>query len=358
MSETVRVGVIGTGWYADWMHLPNLKSHPKAEVVALCGRNPERAAETARKYAIPQVFSDYREMIEKAGLHALVVAAPDDMHYPITMDALDAGLHVLCEKPLARTAAQAREMAEKAAAKGVKNMVFFTLRWMPAHRYLRELIEAGYIGRCYHCHIRHYMSYGRSGGYGWRFDPQRGHGALGDLGSHAIDLARWYVGDIIGVSAQLDNFVERRDASGNRVEAACDAALLSVRFADGAQGTLHASVVAHTGERMIQQQIALYGEGGTLEADHSLLRMEVRGVRQGETSFQGLPVPDRFWGDADRNDPFSVLTRLSVGDRQFIEAILEDRPIAPDFRDGWKVQQIMEAAEESAPSGDWVSLEV
>src|SRR5262245_3793179 len=101
VTDTIRVGVVGTSWYADLMHLPNLASHPRAELSAICGRDRNRAQEMATKYAIPHVFTDYRDMIAQGGLQALVVAIPDDLHYLVTMDALDAGLHVLCEKPLA-----------------------------------------------------------------------------------------------------------------------------------------------------------------------------------------------------------------------------------------------------------------
>ncbi|HZP83304.1 MAG TPA: Gfo/Idh/MocA family oxidoreductase [Chthonomonadaceae bacterium] len=356
MSGNVRVGIVGASWWSDWMHLPNLKSHPQAEVVAICGRRPERAGALAQKYAIPQVFTDYQAMIRNAGLDALLVATPDDMHHPITMAALEAGLHVLCEKSLARNSEQAREMAETARARGVKNMVYFTLRGLPAQRYVKELLSDGYIGRGYHCHIQHFMGYGRSGGFGWRFDPARGLGALGDLGSHAIDLARWYFGDIVRVCAQLDHFVTRRNAEGAAVEAACDAALLSVEFASGAQGVVHVSTVAHVGERQIQEQIALHGEAGTIEAGMSLYNMEARGVRGEEKAFQPLPIPDKFWGDADRSNPFSVFTHLSVGTRAFIDAILEDRPASPDFTDGWKVQQVMDAALRSQETGAWVTI--
>ncbi|GAG40971.1 unnamed protein product, partial [marine sediment metagenome] len=86
MSEQVRVGVIGTSWYTDVMHLPNLKSHPHTEIAAICGRNRDRAEEMAKKYEVPLVFTDYREMIEKGNLQAVVVAAPDDLHYPMTME--------------------------------------------------------------------------------------------------------------------------------------------------------------------------------------------------------------------------------------------------------------------------------
>src|SRR5687768_3073330 len=114
MAAQVRVGVVGTSRYADLMHLPNLKSHPRADLVAICGRNQERAGAMAQKYGIAQVYDDYRAMLERGGLDAVVVATPDDLHYPITMQALDAGQHVLCEKPLALTAAQARAMYERA----------------------------------------------------------------------------------------------------------------------------------------------------------------------------------------------------------------------------------------------------
>lgn len=97
MSRKIAVGLVGTSWYADLMHLPALKSHPQANLTAICGRNRDRAEEMAQKYAIPQVFTDYQALIEQAGLEALVVALPDDLHYPVTMAALDAGLHVCSE---------------------------------------------------------------------------------------------------------------------------------------------------------------------------------------------------------------------------------------------------------------------
>jgi predicted dehydrogenase len=354
--EFVRVGVVGTSWWADEMHLPNLTSHPQAKVVAICGRNRERAEAMAGKFAIPAVFTDYGELIAEGKCDALVVATPDDLHYPVAMAALDAGLHVLCEKPLALRADDARAMAAKAAAKGVKTMVFFTARGFPAHRYVKELLEQDYIGRCYHCAIQHFIGYGRSGQFRWRFDPQRSLGTLGDLGSHAVDIAHWFVGPIAAVSAQLNHFVARRDAAGAAVDSAWDAALLSVRFANGAQGSLHVSTVGHVGERGIQHQLALHGEKGTLEIGLSLTNLEIRGVREGEAGFQPLPIPDRFWGGADRSNLFSVFTRLPVGDRLFIEAILHDWDLSPNFQDGARVQEVLDAAIESERSRCWVPV--
>jgi predicted dehydrogenase len=366
MTEQVRVGLVGTSWWADLMFLPSLKSHSRAEIVAICGRNRNRAEELAQKYGICQVFTDYQEMIEQGNLQALVVATPDDLHYPITMKALEAGLHVLCEKPLALNADQAKAMYEKAEAMGVKHMVLFTWRWLPHFQYLRRLLEAGYIGRCFHCHLSFLGGYGRNGQYMWRFDAQRANGILADLGSHMIDFARWYVGDIARVSTSLNTFVERAGPEGQRLEPANDSALLVVEFENGAQGTIQVSAVAHTGDRGVEQHLSLYGEGGTLHADVVFEGVEsgsiIRGARHNEVQFQTLPIPDELWGEVDRPKVLSTLVpslfiKQAVGSRLFIDGIVEDRPVSPNFYDGFKVQEVVDAALESHRTGCWVSLQ-
>jgi predicted dehydrogenase len=105
VSVPVRLGIIGTSWWADLVLLPALSTYAPAVVVAFCGRNRERAEEMAGKYGVSTVFTDYREMYERAGQAGVVISSPDDLHYAMTMDAFDAGLHVLCEKPMARTLA-------------------------------------------------------------------------------------------------------------------------------------------------------------------------------------------------------------------------------------------------------------
>jgi predicted dehydrogenase len=231
--------VVGTSWFADGFRLPNLASHPRAEITAICGRTCERAEALATKYTIPHVFTDYHAMIASGTLDALVVVTPDALHYPITMAALDAGLHVLCEKALAINASQAREMYEKAEAAGRTHMVMFTWHWVPHFRYLQQLIEQGFVGRPYHVHVRVEGDYGRDATYNWRFDRQHGNGILGDLGSHAIDDARRYVGDIARVSGHLATFVERSGPDAQALDAANDSALLAVEFANGAHGSIH-----------------------------------------------------------------------------------------------------------------------
>jgi predicted dehydrogenase len=365
MEDRIRIGVVGTSWWADWMHLPALKSHPRAELAAICGRTRERAEAMAQKYAIPLVFSDYRDMIARGDLQALVISTPDDLHYQITIDALEAGLHVLCEKPLAMNANQAQAMYERAEARGVKHMTFFTWRWMPYFQYLHDLIESGYIGRCLECQLRFVGGYGRDGQYAWRFDRRRANGILGDLGSHMIDLARWYVGDIAQVSAHLAAFVDRPGADGQPADPANDSAVLAVEFANGAHGTIQVSAVAYTAERQMEQQIILHGEAGTLEVNFAFdgpdAGARIRGARSDEEQFQTLNVPADLWGDVDRSGSIDsqiidLFCKQPVGGRLFVDAILENRPVSPSFLDGLKAQEVIDAALESHKSGRWITL--
>ncbi len=362
MSDRVRVGVIGTSPYADYIHLPNLKSHAGAQIAAICGRNRARAQEMADKYAIPMVFTDYRQMLEQAGLDAVVIAVTDDLHYPMTMDALAAGLHVLCEKPMALNAQQALAMTEKAQAMGVKHMTFFAWRFEPYHRYLHQLIGESYIGRPYLCQFRQVGGYGRDGQYAWRFDSRHGNGILGDLGSHMIDMAHWLVGDITRVSAHLTTLVERMGADGRPLSTpANDSALLTVEFANGACGAIVVSAMAHMAEREQFHEVSLYGEDGTLELNMSSIEAKMRGVREGQGRFETLTVPDEYRMGVDSALPLwdqlsMVLQTQSIGDRQFIDAILHDQPVAPNFEDGLKVQAVIDAALESQRRGCWVAV--
>ncbi len=222
MTERVRVGVIGTSWWANFMYLPSLKSHPRADVAAICGRARERAEPLAKQYDIPQVFTDYRAMIERAALDAIVIATPDDLHFPMTMAALDAGLHVLCEKPLALNAQQASAMYQKAEASQCKHMVLFTYRWFPAYRHLKQLVHAGYLGQPFDAQFNFLSSYARSDPFMWRLDRRRSHGALSDIGSHMIDLARWTMGEIVSVHARLAEFTQRPSSDSPSFDAAND----------------------------------------------------------------------------------------------------------------------------------------
>jgi len=302
-------------------------------------------------------------MIAQAGLDALVIATPPDLHYAMALASLDRGLHVLCEKPLALDAGQAREMLAKAEAAGVVHMTFFTYRWMPFYRYLRQLVQEGYVGRCFQILIRYPAGYMRR--YAWRLDAGHAQGALGDLGCHMIDLARWLVGDIARVSAHLGAFVDRPRTDGQPYASANDAAALLLEFANSAQGIIQVSFAAHEADRGQEQHIVLHGEQGTLEMSFRLMGSEggaiIRGARHDSKRFEEIAVPDEMWGDVDRSDFLSslfsgVFLTQPVGDRLFVDAILEGRQVSPSFYDGLKAQEVIEAALRSDAEGRRVSV--
>lgn len=364
MAADLRFGMIGTSWYADSMHLPSLTSHPRAAVTAICGRTRSRADEIAANYNIPHVYTDYRDLIESGEVDAVVIATPDDTHHAMTLAAVDAGLHVICEKPLALTLAEAREMAQRADAAGVKHMTYFTLRWFQHTRWVKELLDEGAVGDCNHCRISYVHGNGLGGDYRWRLDGDRANGILGDLGSHLIDLARWFNGEIVRVAAQLPTVVQRTHPDGRPVTPTNDACLLSVEYANGAVGTIHASSVAYTGGRGLEQHIVLYGDAGTVEADMNFgnfgsgsgVNMAVRSAGRPDGVFSDQPIPSHIWGSVTPETVDETFAHDSVGDRYFIDCVLNDQPVTPSLWDGVAAQAVIEAALESQRNGVWATV--
>ena len=366
MAEKVRIGIISTSWWAEMMLYPSLKSHANADVVAVCGRNQERAKEIAQNYDIPEVFSDYREMIDKGGLQAVVVASPDDLHYAMTMYALDAGLHILGEKPLALNAKHAQEMYEKAEAIGVKHMTHFTWRWLPIFQYLKKIVDDGYIGQCFQCYLSFFSGLERDPGYRWRFDKKRSNGAIGDYGAHMMDLARMLCGDVVKISAKLSCLIDRQGSDGQPCESGNDSATVAVQFENGAQGLIQICEAAHMGDKVATQKVLLLGDSGTLEADHCFARLfdpnstygsEIKGTRNGENMFEMLSIPDEYYGKANRKDVLAPYFQQSIGARNFVDSIMNDKPALPSFYEGWKVQQLIDAAIESHNSNRWINID-
>ena len=361
MSGQIRVGVVGTSWWADMMHLSALKSHLQAEIVAICGRNADRAGEMAQKYEIPQIFTDYTELINKSGAEAIVVSTPDDLHYPITMAALDAGLHVICEKPLALRLEHAKKMYEKANAASVVNMTYFTWRWLPCFRYLCDLVQEGYLGQVYHGHFGYMMDFGRRGKDKWSWNPQRSLGILGSIGSHMIDLARSCMGEVTRVSAHLGTFEPDTIPENKRHNPVNDAALLTLEFENGSQGVIHASGVAYVGGQVQEQFASLHGEDGMLEVRAPFQgRQLVRGARGGD-EISALAIPESVLQGIDSSSTVreqfnQIFTQQSVGCRLFIDAILSNRPVSPSFYDGYKVQEIIHAAMQSNQQARWIDI--
>ena len=345
MGDKLRVGMIGTSWWADFFYLPIMTPYERVDFVAICGRNRERADEVATKYAIPQVYTDYNQMLADAELDAVIVSTPDDTHYEMTMSVLNAGLHVLCEKPVALNAEHAKEMYETAETKGLKHMVMYSWRYLHPGSRIKALLQDNPIGKIYTMNLRFIGGYARGDDYIWRFDGSRANGILGDLGSHLIDMARWLAGDVATVSAHLKNHVTRQ----NTPHPANDSAFVTLEHANGTQTHLHASAIAY--EQPMLVQIELEGEKGKIHGSMTLAEPNTTSFlfkRDGHDDVTEEGVVDELL------QPF--MSESTVGPRAFVDSILDGQPFTPGFAEGYEVQRIIDAAIQSHQTGQRISL--
>ena len=355
--EQIRVGMIGTSDWSDMYFLPILSGYERADLVAICGRNQKRAAEIAGKYSISQTYSDYRQMIDKAQLDALVVATPDDLHCEMTSAALDAGLHVLCEKPLANNADDAQQMFNKAETSGLKHMVNYTWLWLPQVQYIKHLIDDGFLGRIYQAYFRFAFGWGNQREYNWKYDANRCNGVVADLGSHMIHLARWLIGDVASVSASLTAQVKRDGVGRQSLDPANDSSFLLLEFKNGAQACIQNNFVTHMADES-GISISLFGENGTLRTDYFLsnLNCVVRGARRDDETLHTLDIPPDFTRGFKEGDMFAHFKTNSIGPRLFIDSILNDKEVEPDFHDGYLNQLVIDAALESQRNRQRVTI--
>ncbi len=363
---TVNIGIVGTSWWADAMYLPALKEHPQAKLVAICGRNEVKAREVAATWDIPNVYTDYNAMIDSGKIDAIIISTSNEFHKPITLKAAAAGLHVLCEKPLGLSYAEAQEMTDAVEAKGLKNLTPFTYSYMPTARYIKELIDGGYIGHPYSLNLRYYASYGRTGEYMWRFDQSKGGaGAVGDIGSHFLYLATMFYGEIVGLYCQL-GFMSQRptiDPDGNPYDVADDQAILTLTFKNGAQGVIHVTTMGYEATPFGQtHHFEFHGSDGTLYSftDWDTVQ-QVKGAKVGEGVPHELPIPEHIWNgmrhDTVHNTYKDTFRTQDFMARQFVTGIAEDKPMRPNFRDGLMIQRLIDAAVKSDKEKRWVAVE-
>ncbi len=358
-ASAVRVGVIGTSWWTDAMYLPALHNHPLAEVVAVAGRDAQRTAEFADRWAIPGRYTDYEAMLDAEKLDAVVISSPNNQHAPMSLKAIERGLHVLCEKPLALNYAEAKAMSDAANKAGVKTMVPFTYTFMPSTRFIKALVDDGYIGQLYHLNMRYYSGYARDGKYMWRYDQvEFGGGVSGDLGTHWLYLARWLFGEIKAITAVLGYNVPRDPRpDGQPYTVGDDSAIIVVEFEAGGQGVIQVSSVAYEDSPFGQlHEMEFHGSNGTIHAVNDWIQTQrVSGSRAGEGPIKELVIPDEIWGNARREnvvDTYKAIFREEdFMTRGFISAIADGTPTGPTFYDGMKVQQALDATLLSAKEG-------
>src|SRR5216684_5228019 len=210
-------------------------------LVAICGRDEPAVAEAARRYGYESYTTDWKRLVRDDRIQLFDNGAPNNLHAAPTIAAAEAGKHVVCEKPLGRTAEESYDIWQSVAKTGVKHMCAFNYRFVPAVRLAREMLEAGELGEIYHFRGRYLQEWITDPHFQkvWRLDRKvAGSGALGDLGAHVIDLARYLVGDISAVSGATRTFIKNRPGGTVDVDDAFESV---VEFEGGAVGTIEAS---------------------------------------------------------------------------------------------------------------------
>jgi predicted dehydrogenase len=377
-APTLGVGMVGYAFMGAvhsqaWRTAGRFFDLPFAPAMtALCGRDAGAVAAAAARMGWSSTETDWKDMITRNDVHLVDVCTPGDVHAEIAIAALEAGKHVLCEKPLANTVAEAEAMvaaAESAARRGVRSMVAFNYRRVPALALARRIVAEGRLGTVRHVRAQYLQD--------WIVDPQfplvwrlrkdkAGSGALGDIGAHIVDLAQFVTGqDIVGVSGLTETFVKERplpEASaglsasgggGTGEVTVDDAALFLARFSEGALGVFEATRFA-TG-RKNAMRLEINGSAGSIAFDFESMNEllfhdgsedgDLAGFRRILVTEPSHPYLEAWWPPGHGLGYEHTFVHEVV---DLLRDIGSDRDPAPSFADGLQVQRVLEAVERSA----------
>jgi len=329
----VRIGVIGCGSIAKYRHLPEYANNKNVEIVAVCDLVEDRVNEFAKSYNA-KAYTDYKDLIKSGTVDAVSVCLPNYLHAPVSIEALDAGLHVLCEKPMATSQEEADAMIAAAEKSGKKLMIGHNQRFVKSHQKAKQLIANGEIGKVYSFRT----AFGHPGPEGWSVDGRESWffekekafiGAMGDLGVHKSDLLRYILGEEF---TEVGAFVVTNAKEGTDVE---DNAVCVIKTESGIIGTLAASW-AYKKE---DNSTVIYGEKGVLrledDPDFSLVAQYATGE-----------VVKYELGKIQSNDEGGQSSSGVIN--EFVSAIVEDRQPLIDGTEGMKSLAVILAALESS----------
>ena len=372
--KPLRVALIGYGFmgrahsnaYLSVNQFFDLPYRPVLDTVV--GRNEEKVSQFAHKWGYRKFETDWRKVIDNPEIDLVDIVTPNDSHAEIAMAAAGAGKMTLCEKPLARNLAEATRMVERVREAGVRTMVWYNYRRIPAVTLAKRIIEAGKLGRIYHYRAKFLQDWTISkdvpqgGAALWRLDAEAaGSGVTGDLLAHCIDTALWLNGEMESVSAMTETFVKERyhNVTG-RVEKVGidDASAFLARFRNGSLATFEATRYAHGHKALYTLEIN--GEHGSLAWDlHDLHRLEwfdhqdegtLRGWRSIHVTDGQHPYMDHWWvpGLAIGYE-HSLIHQLA----DFLGSLDAKEPASPTFDDALRTEFVIDAVLRSASSRKW-----
>lgn len=364
-EKTLKIGVVGGGF--GRVHILAYRATPGVEVTAFCQRTKAKAEQIAQEFGIPQVFTDYQEMLARGGLDAVSLTTPTNIHLAMVSEAFSRGVSVLCEKPLAMNREEAAAMLKRGEQARVTHMTAFNFRFIPAFYRMKELMQEDYVGhRVLHVEAN-WFSERRANPetpFEWRDQKESvGFGAMGDMGVHLVDLVRWLAGNFKRVCSQQAIFTKERplvDSSGKRQVTVEDCAVFIGELAGGGLVSFAANAVARGNP---YQEIRVLGSNGMLRAIVDRTKAdwmigELWGA-QGDGDTQFLPIPERLTqqlipADARRTAREAIFANLT---RLFAHGIRTGEQPSPSFRDGLEAQKVLDAVEKSAEMESWMPVD-
>lgn len=358
MGGKRRIGVIGLGFGVQ-VYVPAFRSEGW-DVAALCSRTRDKVVEAAKAAGIADVHTDPMEMIARRDLDAIAIVTPPGSHCDLSVAALDAGKHVMCEKPFALDAAEGKRMVDAAQKSGKTAMVGHEFRHTPQRAYIRQLLDEGAIGRFNLCTIELYLDRfvtPQPRPLTWMAQKRHGGGVLGALGSHYVDGLRHWFGDVAKVTGKLATL--RPDlvdpATGSKVRAETDDTFLfTLEFRNGGIATMSTSFAATPARGA---RIVVMGDRGTFIAEQPGPNPMEDGIviasRDG-APLAPLATPPQYMPFTDERDHRLMAFRLLV--RDFTRGIEEGRSPSPSFVDGLRCQEVLDAVRESSETERTITL--
>ena len=356
--KKIGIGIIGCGGITLQNHLPGLALCPDVSVVALCDNDAATLEHASQQTGVTVLSKNYEDIVKREDVHAVIIATPNFTHAPIALAAIAHGKHVLCEKPLAMSHAEAKQMADAAERARVRHMTAFTYRFVPAMQYLSHLVKRGDLGQFYHFRSCRLQDWGTRN-LGWRqVKKLAGTGELGDMLSHRIDFANLLVGPMRRLVARLKQFVDLREGKPSDLE---DWVAILAEFQNGATGVLESSKLA-SGRNESWRSLD-YVEVNGSERSFVFITGEWNKLQTGKVGGPGLEtitIPEEFWKvpgsprDPRQGDPLVTFRYDQAW--EFVDAIRNQRPCLPSFHDGARAQAVIEAAVKSAETRQWAEL--
>ncbi len=358
-KQNVNIGIIGTG-FARTTQIPAFRACEGARILSIASAHPENAERAAREFGIEHFTDDWREIIRREDVDLISIVTPTRTHLEMTLAALDAGKAVLCEKPMAMNGSETGRMRERASQTGLLALIDHELRFLPGRRKMRELLRGGEIGVVHHAKLlfRADSRLDATRAWNWWSDKDAGGGALGAIGSHAVDGFSWLLGaEVSQVSATLATRVaERPDTNGQlRRVTSDDEANLTLRFAESEltrSATATASISVVEAGRA-EHRVEIFGSKGAL----MLAGDELWRASMGDGEWKRVEVESVIAAEGMRDSEWS--RGFTILSREIVRALCEGRETieeAATFDDGHRTQLVLDAAHRSHESGCWEAV--